>query len=213
MSARMSEAIVLRTYPFREADLIVSFFTRDQGKMRGVARRARRPGSRFGSGLERLSYVKMFYQQREQRELTTLESCEMIRSPFQMTSDYELTVVLDFIAEVSEQLLPPSEPFERFFRLIVAMLEHLRDTGTAGVWSAATYFSLWAVRLSGFLPADLASADDRAVAAEMLRAPIGELAPREWTKSTASRLRRSLIGLIEEHIERRLVTAPMLEAL
>jgi DNA repair protein RecO (recombination protein O) len=213
MSARMSEAIVLRTYPFREADLIVSFFTRDQGKMRGVARRARRPGSRFGSGLERLSYVKMYYQQREQRELTTLESCEMIRSPFQMTADYELTVALDYIAEVSEQLLPPAEPFERFFRLIVAVVEHLRETGAAGVWRAATYFSLWAVRLSGFLPSDVASGDDRELAGEMLRTSIGELAPREWTKSTSSRLRRSLIGLIEEHIERRLVTAPMLEAL
>ena len=50
MPARVSETFVLRTYPFREADLIVSFFTRDQGKMRGVARRARRPKSPFGSG-------------------------------------------------------------------------------------------------------------------------------------------------------------------
>jgi thiol-disulfide isomerase/thioredoxin len=52
---------VLRTYPYREADLIVSFFTRDLGKLRGVARRARRPKSPFGSGLERLSQVRMSY--------------------------------------------------------------------------------------------------------------------------------------------------------
>ena len=57
MPARVSEAIVLRTYPFREADLVVSFLTRDQGKLRGVARRARRPKSGFGAGLERLSHV------------------------------------------------------------------------------------------------------------------------------------------------------------
>ncbi|MDW8356047.1 MAG: recombination protein O N-terminal domain-containing protein, partial [Bryobacterales bacterium] len=38
MPARVSEALILRTYPFQEADLIVSFFTRDQGKLRGVAR-------------------------------------------------------------------------------------------------------------------------------------------------------------------------------
>jgi len=54
MPARMSESFILQTYPFREADLVVSFFTRDQGKLRGVARRARRPKSSFGSGLERL---------------------------------------------------------------------------------------------------------------------------------------------------------------
>ena len=34
------EAIVLRTWPFHEADLLVSLFTRDQGKVKGVARHA-----------------------------------------------------------------------------------------------------------------------------------------------------------------------------
>ncbi len=45
MPARVSEAIVLQTYPLKESDLIVSFFTRDAGKLRGVAKRARRPKS------------------------------------------------------------------------------------------------------------------------------------------------------------------------
>ena len=36
MPARVSETFVLRTYPYKEADLIVSFFTRDQGKLRGL---------------------------------------------------------------------------------------------------------------------------------------------------------------------------------
>ena len=72
MPARVSESFVLRTYPFRESDLIVSFFTREQGKLRGVARRARRPKSSFGSGLERLSHVRMAYFQRENAELVNL---------------------------------------------------------------------------------------------------------------------------------------------
>src|SRR5271169_5294065 len=67
MPARLSEAIVLQTYPFKESDLVVSFLTRDQGKLRGVAKRARRPKSNFGSGLERLSHVRMAYFQRETR--------------------------------------------------------------------------------------------------------------------------------------------------
>ena len=39
---RQSEAIVLRTYPLREADLLVTLFTRSDGKIRGVANGARR---------------------------------------------------------------------------------------------------------------------------------------------------------------------------
>jgi DNA repair protein RecO len=57
--ARISEAIVLRTYPLKEADLIVSFLTRDQGKLRGVAKRARSPKGKFGASLERLALGKM----------------------------------------------------------------------------------------------------------------------------------------------------------
>ena len=209
----MSESIVLRTYPLKEADLVVSFFTRDQGKMRGVAKRARRLKSNFGSGLERLSHVKMFYFQRENRELVNLDSCELIHSQFELAGDYASGVALDYLAELSEQLLPPAESGERFFRLLLAVLEHLREHGAEGVWPATTYFSLWAVRLSGFLPELKVSREDRLIAEEMLRNPVGRLPERNWTKQTAQGLRRFLVQRVEEHIERKLQTVEHLQAL
>ena len=110
--------------------------------MRGVAKRARRPKSAFGSGLERLSHVQMAYFQRETRELVNLDSCELIRSQFDLVSDYRASVALDYFAEVSEQMLPAAEPNERFFRLLVAVLDSLRaaDTtmGRPGVSRAVT---------------------------------------------------------------------------
>src|ERR1700687_571075 len=116
MPARMSDSFILQTYPFREADLVVSLFTRDQGKLRGVAKRARRPKSNFGAGLERLSHVRMAFFQRETRELVNLDSCELIRSQFDLVSDYWSGVALDYFAEISEQMLPAAEPSEKFFR-------------------------------------------------------------------------------------------------
>src|SRR3982750_3590240 len=101
MPARVSETFILRTYPLRESDLIVSFLTRDQGKLRGVARRARRPKNPFGAGLERLSQVRVAYFQRENRELVNLDSCEIIRSQFDLMSSYETGVALDYFAEVT----------------------------------------------------------------------------------------------------------------
>ena len=82
MPARVSEAFVLQTWPFKEGDLIVSFLTRDFGKLRGVARRARRSKSGFGSGLERLSHIQMAYFQRENRELVNIDSCDLLDSQF-----------------------------------------------------------------------------------------------------------------------------------
>ena len=149
MSARVSEAYVLQTWPFKEGDLIVSFLARDHGKLRGVARRARRPKSGFGSGLERLSHVRMSYFHRENRDLVTIDSCEILHSQFGVVNDFAAACALDFFAEVSEQLLPAAEPNEKYFRLITAVLDDLR---TGNAWRAVTYFSVWAVRLAGLLP-------------------------------------------------------------
>ncbi|MGD1213060.1 MAG: recombination protein O N-terminal domain-containing protein, partial [Candidatus Acidiferrales bacterium] len=55
MPLHESEAIVLQSYPLGEADRLVSFLSRAMGRVRGVAAGARRPKSRFGSTLERLS--------------------------------------------------------------------------------------------------------------------------------------------------------------
>jgi DNA repair protein RecO (recombination protein O) len=253
--ARVSEAIVLRTYPLKEADLVVSFLTREQGRLRGVAKRARRVKSAFGSGLERLSQVRMAYFQRENRELVNLDSCELIQSQFRLASDYRAGIALDFMAEVTEQMLPAGEPNERYFRLLLAVLEHLRAELPGGVFRAATYFALWAVRLSGFLPELKAcvscgawlndpeaperaffsrsrtgllcshcrsalgvesswelSFESRRMAAEMLRVPVGQLSGGVWGQGTCADLRRLLVQAIEAHIERRLVTAAVLEA-
>jgi DNA repair protein RecO (recombination protein O) len=211
MPARMSESFILRTYPFREADLVVSFFTRDQGKLRGVARRARRPKSSFGSGLERLSQATVSYFQKENRELVSLNSCELIHSQFALTASYESSMALDFLAEISEQLLPPGEVNERHFRLLATVLDYLRQGGSA--WQAVTYFILWSVRLAGFLPDLRLSPESRAIAEEMLVTPISRMTSREWVRETASDLRRLLVRTVEQHIERKLFTPSMLEAL
>jgi DNA repair protein RecO (recombination protein O) len=254
--AQVSEAFVLRSYPFKEADLVVSFLTRDQGKLRGVAKRARRPKSPFGAGLERLSQVRMSYFQRETRELVNLDSCELLVSQFVLLSDYRAAVALDYFAEVTDQLLPPGEANDRFFRLLIAVLEHMHaadSVGSGGVWRAVTYFSLWAVRLSGFLPdpnvclscgsllADgetreraffirgqdglmcaecrkpgagsyELSVESRAMAEEMLRKPVAQIGRTGWARETCADLRRFLVQQIEQHIERKLMTPPVLEA-
>jgi DNA repair protein RecO (recombination protein O) len=217
MPARVSEAFVLRTYPFQEGDLIVSFFTRDQGKLRGVAKRARKPKSPFGSGLERLSQVRISFYQRENIELVRLENAELIQTQFGLSGCYEAGLALDYIAEVSEHLLPPSEPNERFYRLLGAVLADLRSVEPAqlpsAIWRAVAYYSFWAVRLSGFLPDLPVSAASRELAFEMSNTPVAELARYPWSRQTAADLRRALYREIETHVERKLLTVPLLEAL
>ena len=211
MPARVSETFVLRTYPLREADLIVSFFTRDQGRLRGVAHRARKPKSPFGAGLERLSHVRMAYFQKENTELVSLTNCEVMESQMALVSDYATSVALDYFTEITDQMLPPQEPNEKFFRLLASVLEFLHAGGE--VWTAICYFSVWAVRLTGIWPEVHASDETIEIVGEMFEQPISQLTRREWSKATTSDLRRALVRAMEQHIERRFLTVPLMEAL
>ena len=76
------EAIVLRLWPFQEADLIVSLFTREQGRIKGVARHAMRSRRRFGGALEPMTVVRAAYAERPKQELMRLDAFEMLWSPF-----------------------------------------------------------------------------------------------------------------------------------
>ena len=215
MPARETEAVILRTYPLKEADKIVSFFSRTFGKARGVARGARRAKNRYGATLEPLSHVRLWCFERETAELLTIDHCELIQSFFDAQKDYAAGVALGYLAEVTEQLMPEREPNDAYFRLLLLVLDEIRRTGK--IWAALTYFDLWVVRLSGFLPPldrqRALSEESRALAQEMLGKPLAAVAPRAWTKRTAQDLRRFLEQRIEAHVERRLVTRRMVEQL
>ena len=204
---------MLRTFPLKEADLIVSFFTRDQGKLRGVANRARKPKGGFGSSLERLSQVQIHYTARENRDLVRIEHCDLQHSQFELSRVYSTGLALDVMAEISEQMLPMAEVNEKYFRLMGLVLEFLRVRGEGGLWQALTYFEVWAVRLSGLLPELVLSAESTGILSEILKTSVEQMPEREWKQETAKDLRRALVRLIEAHIERRLLASPMLEEL
>jgi DNA repair protein RecO (recombination protein O) len=243
MALRESEAIVLRTYPLREADLLVTFFTRAEGKVRGMARSAKKSKRRFGGALEPLTYVRAFYDVKERQDLARLDACEVLESPMASHVSYARAVALGHIAELLDELLPDHEANDAIFRLTLSVLHVL--TGEE-IWMPVTYFDLWLTRLVGFLPeltecvvcgrtlngsrayfhaladglmcpddkrlaSSEISADSRALAAQMFRAPVESFAAHPWPKAQAGDLRKFLIQILQRHIEKKLVTAGVLE--
>jgi len=149
MSVLTSEAVVLRTWPVNEADLIVSFFTRDYGKIKGVAKSALKSRKRFGGALEPMTVARAWFAERPRQELVRLDQLEIIRSPLSAPVDHARIAVLSFFSEVLEEALPYHDPQETAFRLLLAVLEL---TTVEQPWMPLTYFSLWITRLMGLLP-------------------------------------------------------------
>lgn len=245
MALKESEAIVLRTYPLREADLLVTLFTRNEGKVKGVARSAKKSKKRFGGALEPMTYVRAFYDDRERRDLARLDACEVLESPLAEEVTYERATALAHVAELLDELMPEREANDAVFRLTLSVLSCLRGPA---IWMPVTYFELWLTRLVGFLP-DLSecmacgkplnghraffhvladglmcaedkrlasselSRDSRALAAHMFRTPVERFEGAEFPKARAADLRKFLVQALERHLEKKLVTAGMLERL
>lgn len=149
MIQRQGEAIVLRVWPFHEADLLVSLFTREQGRVKGVARHAMRSRRRFGGALEPMTYVRATYAEKPKQELVRLDAFEILSSPLSRPIDYARTAALQMVAEVVEEALPEGAPEDAVFRLVLAVLDEMQ---VGRVWMPVTYFALWMNRLMGWMP-------------------------------------------------------------
>jgi DNA repair protein RecO (recombination protein O) len=150
MPARETEAIILKTFPLGEADRLVSFLGRSSGRVRGVASGARRLKNRYGSTLEVLSHVQLWYVEKETRDLVRIQQAELLESFHKAQSDYGLSTGLAVISEVSELVLPEHEVSEPMFRLILLAVREIERTGD---WALPlSYFAFWTVRLGGWLP-------------------------------------------------------------
>ncbi len=149
MISHQAEAIVLRTWPIHEADQIVSLFTRDQGKITGVAKSAAKSRRRFGGALEPMTYVRARYFEKPKQDLVRLDSFEILRSPLSDPVDYARAAALAFFVEILEEALPDHGPEDHVFRLLLSVLEQTR---IGNIWMPVTYFALWITRLMGWLP-------------------------------------------------------------
>ncbi|HEY8462002.1 MAG TPA: DNA repair protein RecO [Blastocatellia bacterium] len=162
MPLHETDAFVLRTFTIKEADKICVFFTREAGKLRGVARGARRLKSRFGASLEPFTEVSLVYFQKENKELVSISNCEIINSQFVEGLSSETLGVIHYLAELVIEFVPDHEPNEKVYRLIGATLDSLRRFGAAAPGSAkerdeklsavVRYFEIWMLKLAGFFP-------------------------------------------------------------
>ena len=145
-----SDSIILKTYPLAEADRIVVFFSRDYGKIRGVANGVRRLKSRFGASLEPLARSKVTFFQKETVELVRIRSSELIDSPMKLFEDYDRALLASHVADLVDRFLPDHEVQDAVFRLFGLARESL--VAGCPLDLARSYFEVWMLKLAGVFP-------------------------------------------------------------
>ncbi len=117
------EAIVLATMDYGESDRIVTFFTRELGKVRAIARHGKASKKRFGAALESFSRVSLSLTVKEGLSHVQRAECVVVYS--EIRANLAKIGYAGYACEISDRLLPDRLACPRLFRLLAAYLEHL----------------------------------------------------------------------------------------
>jgi DNA repair protein RecO (recombination protein O) len=151
-----TEAVVLRSFRFAEADRVLHVYTADRGRVGAVAKGVRKTKSRFGARLEPLSHVELVLHEGS-GELHTVTGVHLRQSHHEAREEpYRLGVGL-IGAEAMLRLFPEQERNERAFVALTRFLETLDDLPSLAprrpqLDPLALSFQLKLLWLSGYLP-------------------------------------------------------------
>jgi len=130
MAIRHDAGIILRTYPFGEADRVVVFVSPVRGKVRAVAKGVRKTTSRFGGRLEPYVHVDLVVY--EGRSLDTITEVETVHAFPRLRADLGKIVVASVMAEAVDAVVQEGEPSVALFDLLGDGLDALeRDAAPA----------------------------------------------------------------------------------
>lgn len=149
MALRHDQGIVLRSYPFGEADRVVVLLSPNHGKLRTVAKGVRRTKSRFGGRLEPFCHVDLVLY--EGRNLDTITQVTIIEPFHRLRSDLDRVVAAGTMVEVADAVAQEDEGSLRLFLLLQRGLKAL-DEGIPHP-DLVTAFLLKAADIVGVAPA------------------------------------------------------------
>jgi len=115
-------AVILHTMSYGESDQIVTLYTLDFGKIKGIAKGAKRSRKRFGARLEIGSYVNATFFEKETSDLVRLSHCDLIR-PFEgLREDIHKLAWASYFIELVREMTAEKIQNKPLFRLLIAFL-------------------------------------------------------------------------------------------
>jgi DNA repair protein RecO (recombination protein O) len=123
-----SEALVLRHVRQGDTSHVVTLFAREGGKIAILAKGNRKPGSRFGAGLDLFNLTHIRYRARPNRDLMYLDTCELRRSFGGLAVDVFGYASAGACAELVARLVPEGAASEQIFDLFLEALTILLET-------------------------------------------------------------------------------------
>ncbi|NPV70464.1 MAG: DNA repair protein RecO [Firmicutes bacterium] len=148
MALFKSEAVVIRKMELGEADRLVTLFTGRYGKIRAVAKGARKVMSRFSAATDSLSYCHFVLH--KGRKLNTITQCDIRDSFRRIREDLSRFAFAEYVADVADVITEDEDPSAPMFALLLSALKFIDsglDPETVAVW-----FLVRALSTAGYKP-------------------------------------------------------------
>jgi DNA repair protein RecO (recombination protein O) len=143
-----TEAVIIKKTKLGEADRILTLYSRDIGKIQGVAKGIRRPRSKLAGHLELLSYSQVTFARG--RSIDTIIGSQTIDSFLPLKNSLDLTAYALYAAEMVNQFTPEHQENQALFQLLVETMQRLG--GAAVPQLLLRYFELHLLEISGYRP-------------------------------------------------------------
>ncbi len=128
MSIFRTQAIVTHSIPYGESDRIVTFLTRDFGKMKGIAKGARRSQKRFQNALSLFSHIRLIFFDREGMGLVRVNGCDILHSFPKIRDHLEKIYYGEYFLELVNEMAGEREVNLESFELLLSFLSDLENT-------------------------------------------------------------------------------------
>lgn len=147
-----TDAIILRTRPYKETSLIVTFYTRDFGKINGLAKGVKRPKARYASAFQPFSFNQIIFYERKESDLVTITQCDLKDSFEPIRADLVKTAYASYLSELTDEVAEPKDKNEELFKLLFLILKLLSESEEEAE-RLVRIFEVKLLVLAGLMPA------------------------------------------------------------
>jgi DNA repair protein RecO (recombination protein O) len=145
-----TKGFVLHTLSYSESDLIVTFYSHDFGKLKGIAKGAKRSKKRFTNVFEPFSLTDIIFSRKNRDTLAFIESCSIIDHYHTIRQDLEKTLIASYFIDLTDHFSPEGKTNEKLFQLLQDFLIILGQEKAS--YCAIRFFEMRLLKLTGFEP-------------------------------------------------------------
>jgi len=151
MPIQKSEAVVIRSQDLRETSLILTFYTKDFGKIKGIVRGVRGPHAQYGGGsLEIFAHDEIVFYERKKSDIFTISQCDLVDFFNPIRESLERLAYANYIIELLDSVTSLGDKNNEVFELLINSIRLL--SGDASAKRVARIFEIKLLALLGLMP-------------------------------------------------------------